>query len=421
MEHHEIANGPPPSAHSQPTPPSQASSQPKAEVDGSIGESPGTGGIASVTSTNSTPPSAAVANPPAAGPESTSSSHETPPFVRPSTFLQRPLAHSRSSGPSKPKRKIDLDEERGLKKIRDFLRARTAYDVLPLSFRLIELDVSLTVKESLNILVQCGIVSAPLWDSTTSTYAGLLTVNDYLNVVRYYNLHADKLKDVDSLLLSDLREVERVLNVKAPETISTSPEAILYDALRKQLQSRARRIPLVSYDSDTQRNMVTSVITQYRILKFIAMNVRDYSLLCKPLSTLRIGTYENIVRCSLDSTVLDVIDEMVMRNISSVPVVTFEGILLNVFEAVDVIDVLKSGDYGNLTWTVGKALSARSPSHPGIYTCSLDDGLDTILDTIRKSRVHRIMIVDEQNTLKGVLSLSDILQYILIEGQESDS
>jgi hypothetical protein len=50
-----------------------------------------------------------------------------------------------------------------------------------------------------------GIVSAPLWDSNTSTYAGLLTVNDYLNVVRYYNLHADKLKDVDNLLLSDLR------------------------------------------------------------------------------------------------------------------------------------------------------------------------------------------------------------------------
>lgn len=184
-----------------------------------------------------------------------------------------------------------------------------------------------------------GIVSAPLWDSQTSTYAGLLTVNDYLNVVRYYNLHADKLKDVDSLLLSDLKgtyihmgrsrltttEVERVLNVKAPETISTSPESVLYDALKTQLRSRARRIPLVSYDSETRRTMVTSVITQYRILKFIAMNVRDYSLLRKPLSTLRLGTYENIVRCSLDSTVLDVIDEMVTRNISSVPVVTFEG------------------------------------------------------------------------------------------------
>lgn len=55
------------------------------------------------------------------------------------------------------------------------------------------------------ILIDVGIVSAPLWDSQTSTYAGLLTVNDYLNVVRYYNLHAEKLKDVDTLLLSDLK------------------------------------------------------------------------------------------------------------------------------------------------------------------------------------------------------------------------
>lgn len=53
---------------------------------------------------------------------------------------------------------------------------------------------------------------------------------------------------------------------------------------------------------------------------------------------------------------------------------------------------------------------------PGIYTCSLDDGLDTIFDTIRKSRVHRLVVVDEHFRLKGVLTLSDILQYILLEG-----
>lgn len=115
------------------------------------------------------------------------------------------------------------------------------------------------------------------------------------------------------------------MNVKPPETVSASPEGVLYDALRKQLVSRARRIPLVSYDSDTQRNMVTSVITQYRILKFIAMNVRESDMLRKPLAMIKLGTYENIVRCSMEATVLDVIDEMVTRNISSVPVVTTEG------------------------------------------------------------------------------------------------
>lgn len=242
-------------------------------------------------------------------------------FVKPSDLLRpQPTPRLQRSDTAE-----DRDERAGLKAIRDFLRVRSCYEVLPLSFRLIELDVGLTVKESLNILVQCGIVSAPLWDSNTSTYAGLLTVNDYLNVVRYYNLHTDKLKDVDNLLLSDLKEVEQVLQVRSPETISTSPEAILYDALKKQLLSRARRIPLVSYDSESQRTMVVSVITQYRILKFIAINVSETDKLRKPLKAIRLGTYENVFRCSMEATVLDVIDEMVTRNISSVPVCTTDG------------------------------------------------------------------------------------------------
>lgn len=116
-----------------------------------------------------------------------------------------------------------------------------------------------------------------------------------------------------------------MLDVKAPETISSSPEAILYDALRKQLVSRARRIPLVAYDSESARTMVVSVITQYRILKFIAMNVGETDLLRKPLSMIKLGTYEKIVRCSMETIVLDVIDEMVTRNISSVPVVSTDG------------------------------------------------------------------------------------------------
>lgn len=36
-------------------------------------------------------------------------------------------------------------------------------------------------------------------------------------------------------------------------------------------------------------------------------------------------------------------------------------ILLNVFEAVDVIELLKEGNYANLNWTVGKALAQRNP------------------------------------------------------------
>ncbi len=47
----------------------------------------------------------------------------------------------------------------------------------------------------------------------------------------------------------------------------------------------------------------------------------------------------------------------------------------------------------------------------------MEDGLDTIFETIRKSRVHRLMVIDEFQRLEGLLSLSDILEYILLEGE----
>ena len=50
---------------------------------------------------------------------------------------------------------------------------------------------------------------------------------------------------------------------------------------------------------------------------------------------------------------------------------------------------------------------------PGIYTCTVNDRLDTIFETIRKSRVHRLVIIDEAKQLRGLLSLSDILDYTL--------
>lgn len=91
------------------------------------------------------------------------------------------------------------------------------------------------------------------------------------------------------------------------------------------LQSRARRIPLVTNDSQTDRSHVLSVITQYRILKFVAVNVPDTQMLRRPLGELLIGTYENIATASMDTPVIDVIHILVERSISSVPILNSEG------------------------------------------------------------------------------------------------
>lgn len=46
--------------------------------------------------------------------------------------------------------------------------------------------------------------------------------------------------------------------------------------------------------------------------------------------------------------------------------------------------------------------------------------MSTIYDTIRRSRVHRFIVIDEENKLKGVVTLSDVLEHTLLEGVEDE-
>ena len=148
-------------------------------------------------------------------------------------------------------------------------------------------------------------------------------------------------------------DIEKALGVKPIETISIHPDRPVYEACRKMLESRARRIPIVDSDDETRRTMVVSVITQYRILKFIAVNVKETQKLRKPLKELNVGT-------SMDTPVMDVIHMLVKKSISSVPILDRAGTVLNVFEAVDVITLIKGGVYDDLNLTVGDALLKRS-------------------------------------------------------------
>lgn len=91
------------------------------------------------------------------------------------------------------------------------------------------------------------------------------------------------------------------------------------------LETRARRIPLVDIDDETGRAMVVSVVTQYRILKFVAVNVHETQLLRKPLRHLNLGTYKNLETAKMETPVFDVIHQLVNNNISSVPILNSDG------------------------------------------------------------------------------------------------
>lgn len=308
---------------------------------------------------------------------------------------------------------IELEQKSAIKSIRLFLNSKTSYDVLPVSYRLIVLDTSLLVKKSLNILLQNNIVSAPLWDSATSRFAGLLTSLDFINVIQYCFSNPDKFELVDKLQLNGLKEIEKAIGAELSDKESIHPFKPLYEACCKMIESRTRRISLIDQDEKTHREIVVSVLTQYRILKFVALNCRETRYLKRPLHELNIESSVKIFSCTMSTPVIDVIQLLAAGEISSIPIVDDQNKLINVYEAVDVLGLIKGGIYNDLSLSVGEALMRRSDDFEGVYTCTMRDKLSNILDAIRKSRVHRFFIVDDEGHLTGVLTLKDILKYIL--------
>lgn len=77
----------------------------------------------------------------------------------------------------------------------------------------------------------------------------------------------------------------------------------------------------------TGREAVISVMTQYRILKFVAVNMPRYTnMLQKKLCDIQLGTFEEVATANMEMTIFDVISLMSEKGVASIPIVDSNGI-----------------------------------------------------------------------------------------------
>ncbi|KAI0067672.1 CBS-domain-containing protein [Artomyces pyxidatus] len=348
---------------------------------------------------------------------------------------RKPSARRTRAGSYMQPTQTQETHDAALHSIRAFLKGRTSYDAFPVSFRLIVLDSQLEVKKALQCLLSNGVVSAPLWNSEKSLFAGMFTVSDIIHLIQYYyhtSSYDNAVTDVETFRLESLRDIERSLGVATPPLLHEHPNASLYDAAKLLIQTHARRLPLLDEDTETGHEVIVSVLTQYRLLKFIAINcTRDIQILHLPLRKLGIGTYVDrapsdqtpegqnpyhpIATATMTTTVFDVVHMFSEQGISAVPIVDENGIVVNLYETVDVITLVRLGAYQSLDLTISEALHQRSPDFPGVVICGASDSLGTLLQLIKKRRVHRLVVVEGEGRLLGIITLSDVLRYVIGE------
>ncbi|XP_032763040.1 5'-AMP-activated protein kinase subunit gamma-2 isoform X2 [Rattus rattus] len=293
-----------------------------------------------------------------------------------------------------------------------FMRSHKCYDIVPTSSKLVVFDTTLQVKKAFFALVANGVRAAPLWESKKQSFVGMLTITDFINILhRYYKSPMVQIYELEEHKIETWREL--YLHETFKPLVNISPDASLFDAVYSLIKNKIHRLPVI----DPISGNALYILTHKRILKFLQLFMSDMpkpAFMKQNLDELGIGTYHNIAFIHPDTPIIKALNIFVERRISALPVVDESGKVVDIYSKFDVINLAAEKTYNNLDITVTQALQHRSQYFEGVVKCSKLETLETIVDRIVRAEVHRLVVVNEADSIVGIISLSDILQALIL-------
>ncbi|XP_047367077.1 uncharacterized protein LOC124955935 isoform X7 [Vespa velutina] len=311
----------------------------------------------------------------------------------------------------------DLEEDESQIFVK-FFKFHKCYDLIPTSAKLVVFDTHLLVKKAFFALVYNGVRAAPLWDSARQEFVGMLTITDFIKILQMY--YTSPSVTMDELEEHELDTWRKVLKDQVHPLVSIGPDASLYEAIRTLIQNRIHRLPVI--DPDTGN--VLYILTHKRILRFLFLYIHELpkpSFTNKTLRELRIGTFDDIETATEETSIILALKKFVERRVSALPVIDAEGKLVNIYSKFDVINLAAEKTYNNLDVSLRAANEHRNEWFEGVQSCKLDETLFTVMERIVRAEVHRLVVIDEDDKVIGIISLSDLLYYLVLRPCGEDS
>nr|XP_033787575.1 5'-AMP-activated protein kinase subunit gamma-2 isoform X8 [Geotrypetes seraphini] len=293
-----------------------------------------------------------------------------------------------------------------------FMKSHKCYDIVPTSSKLVVFDTTLQVKKAFFALVANGVRAAPLWETKNQNFVGMLTITDFINILhRYYKSPMVQIYELEEHKIETWREL--YLQETFKPLVNITPDASLFDAVYSLIKNKIHRLPVI----DPVSGNALYILTHKRILKFLQLFVSEMpkpAFMKMNLEELGIGTYHNIAFIHPHTPIIKALNIFVERRVSALPVVDESGKVVDIYSKFDVINLAAEKTYNNLDITVTQALQHRSQYFEGVVKCSKPETLETIVNRIVKAEVHRLVVVNEADSIVGIISLSDILQALVL-------
>ncbi|CAI4229033.1 unnamed protein product [Auanema sp. JU1783] len=297
-----------------------------------------------------------------------------------------------------------------------FMRAHKCYDLIPTSTKLVVFDTHLPVRKAFFALVYNGVRAAPLWDSGRQKFVGMLTITDFIKIlVRHYDAGdtGEKMRALEEEEISHWREQFAQDGCLRP-LVSIDPNDSLHRAVQVLCESKVHRLPVL----DRTTGNISYILTHKRLMKFLSLYMYDLPkppFMDKSPRELGIGSWGDILTIRCDTPLHDALEIFLKNRVSALPLVDESGRVVDIYAKFDVISLAAEKSYDKLDCTVQEALAHRSDWFEGVQCCRATDSLFSVMEAIVKAEVHRLIVTDEDKKVVGIISLSDILKYLVLD------
>eukprot|EP01060_Flectonema_neradi_P031257 TRINITY_DN4695_c0_g1_i1.p1 TRINITY_DN4695_c0_g1~~TRINITY_DN4695_c0_g1_i1.p1 ORF type:complete len:387 (+),score=41.87 TRINITY_DN4695_c0_g1_i1:75-1235(+) len=299
--------------------------------------------------------------------------------------------------------------------IMGYFKTKTCYDSINTSTQVVVIDVNLPLRTAFISALENKVSFGVLWNSSTETYVGLMTVTDYINILLRTRTTSESIVDLQNNNIDRWMDYPWVKE-RRKEFASVRMDHEVYDAVLLLQKNKISHVPLMSHAAEVVSVLTYPGILSLALERLSEVNDKDWlSLLDYSVKDLSIGVYkENMITVRLETPVHEILQLLISEEVHCLPIVDHKNRCLDVFTRSDVMHIEQGGTY-DIEISLASAIQNR-PRHP-VFCFSPDDPLAKVMSHINKCGVTTLIAVDEEDRVCGSLSVQDIFSWLLsVEG-----
>tara|TARA_B100000482_G_C12581723_1_gene288136 strand:- start:293 stop:1219 length:927 start_codon:yes stop_codon:yes gene_type:complete len=304
-------------------------------------------------------------------------------------------------------------------------------------------ETNIPIQLAFYALLEHESAAAPLWDSASREFVGLMTITDFVDVLRYYHDEHGRtgaaievlasrsisqiMSDADAGVhfkhameaLSDshgsLVAVDANSTYPPPDntTIHMNTSGSLYDACTIMRAKKRRFLPIVMPEDCG----ILAVVTHVEILEYFVATFREERrLFDQPIRELGIGTFGDVVSVDGRTCLRDVLEILCKYDISSVPVVNEAGRIISLYSHADITFLATATDADSVVVNLGSSMTdmlRQRRSEEALHTCSQHATLQSVFELFADVKFRRLVCLDDERRPVGIISVRDLLCYFL--------